>query len=66
MKLRFLRDVYDYEKGKVYEVKEAQATAFLTQGYALRASDKFASRHEKQQPVKTDKSKIKGLSGGIE
>lgn len=64
MKLRFLRDVYDYEKGKVYEVKEPQSSAFLTQGYALRASDKFESRHEKQQPIKTDKSKIKGLNGG--
>lgn len=64
MKIRFLRDVYDFEKGKVYDVKEPQAIAYLTQGYALRASEKFAMKREGGLPMKTDKSRIKGLNSG--
>ena len=62
MKLRILRDVHNHKKG---EVKEAEAKALLTQGYAVRVVSKFAKKQTSSAPIKTDKSKIKGLNRGL-
>lgn len=42
MKLRILRDVHNHKKGEVKDIKEAEAKALLTQGYAVRVVSKFA------------------------
>ncbi len=65
MKLRILRDVYNYKKGEVREIKESEAKALLTQGYAVRVVNKFAKKQSSVSPIKIDKSKIKGSVRGI-
>ena len=44
MKLRILRDVHNHKKGEVKDIKEAEAKALLTQGYAVRVVNKFAKK----------------------
>lgn len=39
--------------------------ALLTQGYAVRVVNKFAKKQTSSAPIKTDKSKIKGLNRGL-
>lgn len=65
MKVRLLRNAYDYEKGKVYELKEPIAIALLTQGYAIRETAKFAKKYE-MSSSKFEKGKIKGSKNAVE
>lgn len=65
MKLRILRDVHNHKKGEVKDIKESEAKALLTQGYAVRIVNKFAKKPSVQPPIKTDKSKVKGSVRGI-
>lgn len=53
-------------KEQLEEVQKAISDkALLTQGYAVRVVSKFAKKQTSSAPIKTDKSKIKGLNRGL-